>query len=92
MNILPECQDEAFKILRHVKHVGRSINLHQYGHTHLQVGPNPGIISVPILSYITRCALFALNILLTEFGIRFFCRFGFRRTFDIQASRSFGLR
>src|SRR6202043_1620184 len=25
MNILSECQDEAFKILRHVKHVGSSI-------------------------------------------------------------------
>src|SRR5277367_5051743 len=87
MNILPECQDEAFEVLRHIKHVCSSITKPPpiWTCTSADRPESRDHFGVNIVIYNALCTVCAQHILLTEFGIRFFCRFGFRRTFDIHS-------
>ena len=88
MNILSECQDGAFKILRHVKHVGSSITKPPpiWKYISADSPESSDHFGTNIVIYNALCTVCAQIMLLTEFGIRFFCRFGFRRTFDIYSS------
>src|SRR5271156_3185179 len=87
MNILPECQDEAFEVLRHIKHVCSSIKKPPPKWTCISADrpESRDHFGVNIVIYNALCTVCAQHILLTEFGIRFFCGFGFRRTFDIHS-------
>jgi hypothetical protein len=89
MNILPECQDEAFEILRHRKHVCSSIRKPPPIWTRISADmpESKDHFGINIVIYNALCTVCAQYILLTEFGIRFFYRFGFRRTFDIYSSK-----
>src|ERR1700733_14687682 len=85
MNILSECQDGAFKILRHVKHVGSSITKPPpiWKHISADSPESSDHFGTNIVIYNALCTVCAQIMLLTEFGFRFFGGFGFRRTFDL---------
>lgn len=83
MNILSECQDEAFKILRHVKHVGSSITKPPPMWKHISAGSpeSRDYFGTNIVTYNALCTVCAQYILLAELGFDFFAALWFSPDF-----------